>query len=544
MSLRNVVPYRFQPAGLSDAVAEDFGFPGACSLLTNLIPDPGNTNIWQARPAAVQLAALPAGFAANAFISAMIVVGNRLYGMAAGSGAVAGKDIPFCYDLITNSFVTITGMVAGNSPTSVASSYSEWVPPQMEVVGTFVLITHPGYDGITNFFGWINISNPAALVYAAGNTTINPLPSKPVAVAQFGQRAYYMINPTTGNPGVYATDVLLPLQITNATFVVNFGDNIPLSGFGYVSLQSPLTGGVTQALLVFKDDSNIFQVTGDFSSTNVASNNMNAATGTLAINAIINTPKGVLFMSPDGIRAINQQGTISDPIGAMGKGIVNPFIFAGTQTRAAAASTASVFRISLQNGNVAGSPIQEFWYDLVQQRWSGPHSFPASLICPWRNTFIMTPIGINGSIWRSDVQQSGNSTYIENGSQLTYTLQTALFADAQQMARINVNEATVKIALAAGAPSPMASLLDQNGATLNTATLPPGGTAFFWGTKLWGTHIWLGAPNNLVQRPLQWSSPVVFNEAALRITGQCGAGFKIGDIWAKAEILGYLQGTP
>lgn len=536
--------YRFQPAGLSDALIEDFGFPGCCANLSNLIPHPSNKMLWQARPAAVQVASLGSatGFSSTSFISAIAVVGNRVFGMAASS-TFPGFDAPFCYDLITNTFQTISGITGLNIPASASSAYAKWTAPQIAVVGAFVVITHPGYDGVTHFVGFINISNPASLSYTAGNTAINGLTSVPTAVAQFNGRAYYLLNPASGQPGVQATDALLPNQITNPAFALTFGDNVPLSGFGYISLQSPLTGGVVQALLVFKDDSNIYQITGDFSTT-ISVNTLNVATGTPAINTICNSPLGVLFLSPDGVRLINLQGIVSSPIGWAGQGVVAPFIFAGVPSRAAAAATASVYRISVQNTLAPGSPVQEYWYDLNLQMWSGPHTFPASLIEPWQNTFIVTPLNVPGTLWRSDVQQAASSSYIENGNQLSYIFQTALFADSQQLARININEGFVKIAAFPGMPAPSAFLLDQNGNILNTATLQAGGTPTIWGAFNWGAAVWDGVPNGLVQNPLQWQKPIVFNEGALRITGQSGAGFALGDIQSRAEILGYIPGSP
>lgn len=524
---------------------EDFGFPGCCAILKDLIPDPGNKNLWQARPASVQLASLGSatGFASTSFVSGLIVVGNRVYGMAASS-TFSGFDAPFCYDLLTGSFVSISGITGGNTPSNASSSYAAWTPPQLIPVGTYIVITHPGYDGVTNFFGWINISNPSSLSYAAGNCTVNPLPFKPQGVGQFNGRAMFMVNPATGQPGVYGTDSLNPLARTTGAYILTFGDNTPLTGFGYIGLQSPLTGGIIQTLLVFKDDSNIFQITGDFAST-INQNTLNVPTGTPAPNTVCNSPQGVFFMSPDGIRIINLNGNVSAPIGYAGQGVCLPFIYAQTPSRAAAAATASVYRISVKNGLAAGAPIQEYWYDINLQRWSGPHSFPASLISPWQNTFIMTPQGVPGSLWRSDVQQSSGSAYTENGNPLTWKFQTALFADNQQLARTALNEGFIRVSGFPGMAQPNAYLLDQNSAILAQALLYPGsGGVTVWDGFTWGAALWAGYASGIIQNPLQWSSHITVNEVALLVTGASGAGFKIGDIQARAEITGFMPGIP
>jgi len=532
--------YRFLPAGLSDAVTEDFGFPGCCTALTNLIPDPTNKNLWQSRPAAVQLAVLPTPtFAANAVISTFIVVGDYVYGMAQGGAAFAGLDIPFCYNLATNSFVTISGFTASNCPSSQPTT-GAWTPPDMTVVGTRVTIVHPGYDGVTHFVGWINISNLASPSYTSGNTATNGLPAVPVAVAQFSQRAYYMINAVgSGQPGVYASDSLDPTTRTNNTYTITFGDSVPLTGFGYVGLQSPLTGGITSALLVFKGTQNIYQITGDFSST-VSVFPLTIPTGTRASNTIAVTPQGCAFMSPEGIRFVDAQGHVSPPLGANGQGVTKPFLNALTPSRAVLASTGSVMRVTVQNAAAPGSPFQEYWYDFNAQVWSGPHPFTASIIQPYKNTFIVAPIAVPGTLWQSDVQQSPTSVYTENGLPMSYTFQTAIFGDGGALNRININESFLRVAAYAAMVSPIAQIIDQNGSALNNTTLSAGSVGYYWGVNNWGTHVWLGNLNNLIQNPLFWTSPVVVNEAGFRLTGISGQGFSIGDLAARIEPLGYM----
>jgi hypothetical protein len=61
------------------------------------------------------------------------------------------------------------------------------------------------------YFGVINIANPASPYYFATNTGIFPLPSVPVAVSNFNNRAYFACSNTS-----YFSDPLFPTQMTNA----------------------------------------------------------------------------------------------------------------------------------------------------------------------------------------------------------------------------------------------------------------------------------------------------------------------------------------
>jgi hypothetical protein len=145
----------FRPRGLSDAVDGTNAFDGAMSQLVNLIPDPSTNYLWVPRPAAAQTTAF-AGFTTPGMVSAELVVGNIAYGMIS-TGRNAGHDEPFAYNLATNTFLTVGGVLAANTPTSPAAT-GDWSPPIMCLVGTRVVVTHPGFPGGATKFGWFDIS--------------------------------------------------------------------------------------------------------------------------------------------------------------------------------------------------------------------------------------------------------------------------------------------------------------------------------------------------------------------------------------------------
>jgi hypothetical protein len=154
MPVRNSLPLVWHPKGLSDAIDGTNSFPGAMAALANLIPDPSTEGCWIARPPATAVTTF-SGFSSPAFISALLVIGNRAYGMIA-TALNSGHDEPFCYDLLANTFVTITGVTSGNTPTSPATS-GDWVPPIMCQAGSRIVVTHPGFNTTTKF-GWFDIS--------------------------------------------------------------------------------------------------------------------------------------------------------------------------------------------------------------------------------------------------------------------------------------------------------------------------------------------------------------------------------------------------
>lgn len=539
MTLRNAAPVVVSPSGLSDTLDGSSAFPGAMANLQNLIPDPTTKNLWQCRPASIQITAF-AGFTTPGFISAAIVLGTKVFGMIA-SGLNAGHDEPFAYDLESDTFSTISGITNNNTPISPATT-GDWSPPTMDLIGVNLVVTHPGYTGAGGvMFGWFDISDPNAITWQGGNTVTTLLPAPPTAVKQFFNRAYFLVNPPNAQPGAYFTDVLT-LTITDPSHVITFGDNVDLTALGALPLNSQLTGGTIQSLIVFKGAAQMWQITGDAAvATNPLNvNAMNVATGTLAPNTITPTPKGLAFIAPDGLRVIGFNGTVSDPVGDAGAGITVPFIYAVAPSRMAASCSGKIFRASVQNGYAVGSPNQEYWYDIPRGCWSGPHSFPASQIKVYNNTFIVAAVGVTAKLFQSDSAQSNTSTYVENGAQMALNWTTTLLPDTNQMAENSMVETTIYMALAASNPVAV-SAIDQNGSIFDTVTIVATGGSTLWGGFLWGAALWQGAQNALYPRQPKWRIPIVFRRLSLMVQGVCASGFKIGQAALRYQQLGYLQ---
>jgi hypothetical protein len=178
VALINSKPFTFRPKGLSEAIDATNAFPGAMNLLSNLVPNPSNDNQFVCRPAAVQATNFT-GFNTPTTVTALIVVGNFAWGMVSTS-RFAGKDEPFCYNISTGLFVPISNVTSGNTPTTPTST-GDWTPPTMYAVTSGrIMITHPGYNGTTQFIGWIDISSFSSATITGnthGTTTVDGLSS-------------------------------------------------------------------------------------------------------------------------------------------------------------------------------------------------------------------------------------------------------------------------------------------------------------------------------------------------------------------------------
>jgi len=558
MSLRRSTPLTFNPRGLSDALDGTNVFAGAMASLQNLVPDPSTRALWQCRPASIELVdfatqggPFSSGFSGGfqqgfsqlpiGLISCLKVIGNIAYGMVA-TGRNPGNDEPFAYNLLTNAFLVISGVTSANTPASPATT-GAWTPPTMDLVGTNLLVTHPGFTGSGGvYFGWFDITNPSAITWNGGNLTgAVTFSTPPSAVRNFNGRAYWITNPPTGQPAVIFSDVLVPRTVTNANQVLTFDDNVPLTALAPLPLNNQL-GGIIQALIVFKGVQNMYQITGDAASTSnpLAKNALNVATGTLAPNSICPTPKGLAFIAPDGLRFIDFSGNVGDQIGNDGMGKTLPFIYSLVPSRMCAAANGAIYRVTTQDGSLIGSPFVEYWYDMTRQIWSGPHTFPASCIAVWNNTFIMAPRNVTGSLWQADYVQSSTSTFVENGTQMTFNWTTSMFPDVGDMAEHAMIETTVYMATVSGVTYTVYAL-DQNSSVIQTISISNTSSQTLWGQFIWGQAQWGGAANNLFPQRIAWTAPVVFRRMQLSVQGNSGGATRLGLTNLKYEKLGYLQ---
>ena len=85
-----------------------------------------------------------------------------------------GYSLPFVLNLLTNTFLTISNVLIGtNTPTSPTSG--DWQPPHAEAIGAYVLISHPGFNGVgNNFYGAVNLAaytSPAKQILLTSGST-------------------------------------------------------------------------------------------------------------------------------------------------------------------------------------------------------------------------------------------------------------------------------------------------------------------------------------------------------------------------------------
>lgn len=519
----------FSPAGLSDAEDASSVFSGACAQLINLIPKPSTRNLWVPRPAQTEITDFD-GFSDPGFISALKIIGNRAYGMIATS-LNAGKDEPFCYEIDSGNFIVITGVTNPNTPASPSTS-GNWTPPIMELVGTRIIVTHPGFSGVAgNFFGWIDVSDTENPTWNAGNTSTTPLPFVPTFVANYQGSAVFAVR-----EAAYVTRPLL-LEVL-ATDVFTFDDNIHITALKPLGLNTEL-GGIVRALIVFKG-ANAYQIKGspfDVPST-LSIDGMNFAVGTDSSLSLVDTPLGIGLIAPDGLRFVDLNANFTPPVGTCGDGVNVPFLNALVPSRIVAACNASVLRVSVQNGGIAGTPTQEYWLHLNREPkiWSGPHTFPPSMIEPYGTKFITAPQEVEGALYISETVPSTTTTYEEMGNQLEWTLSTVMYSDYGSQGVYNFNEMTINMALDPSMISWSVGIINPNLVQYDNVNNIVPNTAPFWDSAIWDEDLWDGVAQGLVPRRVEFTKDVTTSRAQIVVQGGSAAGVIIGEIK-------YMQGN-
>jgi hypothetical protein len=545
MPIPKAYPIRFTPKGLSDAFDATDTFAGACSALQNLIFDQANPELVTARPGVGTAYTSFAGFTTPGFVSLHVTLGTLTFGMLA-TGRNAGHDEPFCYDNAAGGFITISGVTAGNTPTSPATT-GPWTPPTLTVVGIKVIITHPGFNGAgSNFFGVIDITNPAAPAWSAANLATNGLPGVPTAVANFNNRAYFSFKNQ-----LFYSDVLNATTATNAGQSLTVGDNTSITALAGLPVQTT-SSGIIGALVVFKP-AQMWQVIGDAATTTspLSQNYITLTTGCISPRSIVPTSFGLAFVGISGPFFLNYAGAVVPLNNKLGDGspsdLQQPFQDTTSPTRIAAGFQGNIYRVCVPTTAPNGNASNDYWFDLYRRRWSGPHTFPYDCVSMVSSAttgsyFLLSSATNPGALYRSVAQpQSGiTPTYSDLGVPLQTVLQSASFPKTGHMAEKQVIESTLELSSIGVAVNYQVTALDSIGNVIGNAGVTTVNKGGIWGANNWGDGTkWASAINTPLVYTVPWGAPIVFKKIVLNIQAQATNSLSIGTFYARYQDCGY-----
>lgn len=533
-------PVRFTPRGLVDAFDATDKFPGACTALTNLVFDHANPEIMISRPGIPSIVDFAtSGFSSPGVISVHVTIGTVTYGMIATTRN-AGKDEPFAYDNAASAFITVGNVLNANCPTTQATS-GAWTPPTMASVGTLLYVTHPGYPGGATKFGYFDLTVPAAPVWNAGDTATNGLPSTPVAVANFNNRAYF----ACGNTTPY-TDVL-SLTRTASTQSLTIGDSSSIVALSGLPIQTT-SSGVIQALIPFKAFQT-WQITGDSASTvsPLAQNYLSLTVGCSAPRSIAQSPLGTYFASFAGPYIIDQLGILRPhvhKVGDLEPDIQVPYQNATTPSRIAGGYSGTIYRLCMETTLLGATSKNDYWFDEHRRRWTGPHSFSYDCVSQYSNYFILSSNAAPAKLFKSEMEPGVSTTYTDNGTSIMSTIQSSTFPKTGDMEMKQVVESTIELSSSGSPSSYQLTGLDDQGNTLNTCQISVLAAGTLWGSGVWGGFKWASAVNRPATYTVPWTLPLVFKKMAIYITTTAATGISIGTFFARYQDAGYTNNVP
>lgn len=537
MSIRNSQPVQFQPVGLSDAIDQSSAFPGSCQIMSNLVFDRENRGAVVARPGITLTTNFPT-FNNPGVISVLFSVGTLIYGMI-GSQRTPGFDEPFCYDTVANAFITVSGVTGANVPATQITT-GDWTPPTMAAVGIFIVVTHPGFSG-TNFFGTFNVTNPAAPAWSAGNTTVNPLPTVPLWVTSFFGRAYFGIK-----NNVYFTDSLaLSISNTNFAAVLTVGDQSFTTGAAGLPM-SQTSGAVLQSILIFKAAS-VWQIAGDIAITTspLSLDRVVDNVGCVSPRTIQSTPIGVLFIANDGPRVVALNGSVNylQVRSGVTPDIVAPFATATNPSRTVGCYSNGIYRVCLDGPNSIWDSTytsQDYWYDLIFQRWTGPHTFDYHVAVGVSNTFYLGANNQQGKLMNSLIAANTATVYQDLGADILCEL-VAGAIEGTAMTMSAVVESTIELGGAGLGTVYYISMYDDLNNNLSPATIKLYEVNPLWGAVKWGQFKWRSAIANSQVFTIPWVNPVVFKKMILSVRVTAAANVSIKNSFFRIQQLGYTN---
>lgn len=528
-------PVRFTPRGLVDAFDATDKFPGACIALINLIFDQANPEIMVSRPGVTPITSF-AGFITPGVVSVHTTIANRTYGLIA-SGRNAGKDEPFSYDHTTGTFDVVTGITNPNSPTTQPTT-GAWTPPTMAVVGTNLIVTHPGFPGAGTMFGVFNISNPAAPAWSAGDTATNGLPSIPTAVANFNNRAYF----ACGQFLPY-TDVLT-LTRTSGTQALTIGDTSSITALFGLPIQTT-SSGVTQALLVFKAFQ-VWQVTGDAIGSTLAQNYLSLTIGTSAPRSLANSPNGCYFAANGGpyivdllgvVRPVTHGGTMEES-----PDIQIPFQGAQVPSRIAGGYTGTIYRVCIDTTIRNVESTNDYWFDEHRRRWTGPHSFSYDCASQLGTFFVLASNATPGILFKSQIVPDSTSVYTDNSVTTTGTVSSSTFPKTGHMTEKQVVESTQELSASGSSNAYAINAVDDQGNQLDATQIIVAQAGKAWGSFVWGDGTLYTSTMNIPHvYNVPWTKPLVFKKMGLNITAPATSSLSVGTFFARYQDLGYVN---
>jgi hypothetical protein len=254
---------------------------------------------------------------------------------------------------------------------------------------------------------------------------------------------------------------------------------------------------------------------------------------------------GVLFIANDGPRLINLSAQVGYLQARQGStpDIVAPFSTATNPSRMNGAYSNGIYRVCLDGPTTiwdSSFTSQDYWYDFIFQRWTGPHSFDYHCAVGVSNVFYVTSNIVPGILFNSAVTPNPSTVYTDNGAQIPCELVSGAI-EGSPMTMSAVIESTIELGGAGVGAVYYISMYDDKNNNLSPATIKLYEINPLWGTLKWGQFQWRSSITNSQVFTIPWVNPVVFKKMVLSIRVLAGNNISIKSAYFRIQTLGYTN---
>jgi hypothetical protein len=303
------------------------------------------------------------------------------------------------------------------------------------------------------------------------------------------------------------------------------------------------SSGIVQALLVFKEFQ-IWQVTGDLVTSNLALNYLSLNVGTSAPRSVVQTPYGTNFMAIDGPYVVDALGAVKPLTKTPGENeqdIQAPFIYATQPSRVAAGYSGGVYRINVDtylNGTTLNG---DYWFDLQRRRWNGPHTFAADCLSQVGNYFVTSHPNYGAKLFKAQLLSDTTTVYNDNGTAITFMLLSSSFPKDASMTQKMVVESTIELSSSGATVNYNITALDGVFNRISSVVISVINSNFTWGSSYWGSSYWSSSINIPKVCNIPWDRQLVFQKMSIQVDGSCQNNISIGSTFLRYQELGYMN---
>ncbi len=160
-------------------------------------------------------------------------------------------------------------------------------------------------------------------------------------------------------------------------------------------------------------------------------------------------------------------------------------------------------------------------------------------------SLVVTEPLFYGGLFQSNAIPSSTDLYLEFGATMAWSYSTVLLPDNQNLANNAVIVTTLAMQFIGNSPVVEVGFYDTDDNDIVSSSVTATGLVSEWDgpayVSTWDVTPWDGSLLGISPWWLYWETPAVFKQASFQASGTSETGFRVGNLYAEYQILGYTQ---